>query len=239
MPRWLLKPWAVALAAGLLVLAVAFAPAVWRLLVDRQVPPPDAATGLPWQVQLTADGHTRIFGIEPGRSRLGDLPVPMDDLVVGLVAAPGHTGSLEAYVERFQAGWVAGRLVVAAEAAQAERQAWQAGARREGGAGGALRYVLVGEARRQALAAPVRGLTFIPSVDLGPETLVDRFGAPPEVVRPGGRLEHWLYPGLGLAITVDAEGREVMQYVAPPDFDARLRAPLRGVGAAASAAASR
>ena len=42
----------------------------------------------------------------------------------------------------------------------------------------------------------------------------------------GAQVEHWLYPERGLAIALDAKGRELLQYVAPAEFERRLRAPL-------------
>jgi hypothetical protein len=36
---------------------------------------------------------------------------------------------------------------------------------------------------------------------------------------------HLLYPPLGLDVVVDGDGKELLQYVAPRDFE-RLRAPL-------------
>ena len=59
-----------------------------------------------------------------------------------------------------------------------------------------------------------------------------RFGAPAERIAGDQRLEHWLYPALGLAVVLDAEGREVLQYTAPSDFSRRLAAPLRAASAA-------
>jgi hypothetical protein len=40
-----------------------------------------------------------------------------------------------------------------------------------------------------------------------------------------------MYPAQGLAVVLDSQGREVLQYVAPADFDRRLRAPLIAAGA--------
>ena len=54
-----------------------------------------------------------------------------------------------------------------------------------------------------------------------------RFGTPAERLAEGERLQHWLYPPQGLAVLLDAKGREVLQYVAPAEFEARLAAPLR------------
>lgn len=223
------RPWALALGAGLAVLVAAFVPALWQVLrAPRAADEP--AHGLPWQVERTVDGRTRVFGLTPGSSTLADADRD-GTLQVAVVAAPGDPGALEGYLDPFTAGFVAGRLVIAADSGEAQRLAWRAGAaRREGGdrGGQALRYTLAAADRADALRATIVGLTFIPSAQLDAATLRQRFGAPVEQIRGGdGRLEHWLYPQRGLAIVLDAQGHEVLQYVAPADFDRRLRAPLQ------------
>ncbi|MFY9514641.1 MAG: hypothetical protein WAQ05_27045, partial [Rubrivivax sp.] len=78
---------------------------------------------------------------------------------------------------------------------------------------------------------PLAGLSFIVAVNLDAATLQQRFGPPAERWRQGERLEHWLYPERGLAVLLDAQGKEVLQVAAPADFERRLRAPLLQAGA--------
>jgi hypothetical protein len=223
--RWWMRPWALALVAGLAVLVAAFVP---PLLQALRAPPPaePPGHGLPWQVERTPDGTTRVFGLALGRSTLAD--VERDGaLQVAVVGLAGEAGALEGYLDAFNAGFVVGRLVLAADASEAQRRAWQQRATRREGGGASLRYVLAGADRAEALRAAVVGLTFIPNAQLDAPTLRQRFGEPTQrIAAADGRLEHWLYPALGLAIVLDAEGRDVLQYVAPADFDAKLRAPL-------------
>lgn len=228
MSRWWTRPWALAVGAGFAVLLAAFTPPLWQVL--RAPPPADApAHGLPWQVERLADGRTRVFGLTLGLSTLGDADRG-GMLQVAVVAGPRDSGALEGYLDPFNAGFVAGRLVLSAASDEAQRQGWRERAtRREGGdrGGQALRHGLAGADRAEALRATIVGLTFIPNAQLDAATLRQRFGEPHERL-PGSdaRLEHWLYPALGLAVVLDAEGREVLQYVAPAEFEARLRAPL-------------
>lgn len=223
--RWWLRPWALALAAGLAVMAVAFVPPLLQAL--RSPPSADVpAHGLPWQVERMPDGTTRVFGLTLGRSMLVDADRD-GALQVAVVGPAGESGALEGYLDSFNAGFVAGRLVLAADASEAQRRAWQQRATRREGGGASLRHVLAGADRTEALRGPVVGLTLIPNAQLDAATLRQRFGEPHErIAGADGRLEHWLYPALGLAIVLDADGREVLQYVAPADFDAKLRAPL-------------
>lgn len=232
MKSWWTRPWLVALAAGVVILAVALLPPLWQAW---RAPPhagapaaPADAHGLPWQVDVLPGGATRVFGLTLGASPIAAARRGDDEVQVALVARGDEPGALEAYVERFQAGFVDGRLVIAAAADEAQRRAWRArSTQREPGAEGTWRHRLAPADLAAARQAPVTGLTFIPAAQLDAATVAQRFGEPAERVRTGPRLEHWLYPERGLAVTIDAEGREVLQYVAPAEFDARLRAPLR------------
>ena len=233
MDRWWLRPWVLALGAGVAVLALALLPPLWQAWRATQGGAPVAlapqpAHGLPWQVERLPDGATRVFGLTLGRSALAEADPSGEALQVALVARGGQAGVLEAYVEQFRAGFVGGRLVLSAAADEVQRAGWRARSTgREGGRDGVWRHRLAPEDRTQALHATVTGLTFIPDAQLDAQTLAQRFGEPAGRVRTGERLEHWLYPERGLAITLDAEGREVLQYVAPAEFEARLHAPLR------------
>jgi len=235
MNSWWMRPWVLALGAGVAVLALALLPPLWQAwrathggaAADA---PPLPEHGLPWQVERLANGSTRVFGLSLGASALAEVDLRGEPLQLALVARGNDIGVLEAYVEQFRAGFVNGRLVLSVAADEAQRQAWRARSTgRDGGRDGVWRHRLSPEDRAQALRATITGLTFIPAADLDAQTVGQRFGEPAERVRTDERLEHWLYPDRGLAITLDARGREVLQYVAPAEFEARLRAPLQTV----------
>ena len=78
-----------------------------------------------------------------------------------------------------------------------------------------------------AYAAKMRGIAFVPSVNLDEAMILQRFGQPTERI-PGAEknTEHFLYPERGLDVVLNAQGKELIQYIAPRDF-AHLREPLR------------
>lgn len=218
------SPFLVAVAAGAAILLVAFLVPLLHMAFGGHAPTPE---GQPWQLERHA-GATRVFGLDLPGSTLADAKARWGDgLQVALMASRGGTGSLEGYVETFDAGGIAGRLVLAAELPEGERAQLQArAAKGEAVDADAVRYVLRADDRDAALRAPIAGITFIASANLDAAVLRERFGEPAERLATPPRLEHWLYPGRGLAIVLDAQGREVLQYVAPAEFDARLRQPL-------------
>jgi hypothetical protein len=96
------------------------------------------------------------------------------------------------------------------------------------------KYTLAAADLQTAMQAPIQSLSFIPQANLDEATAVGRFGQPAERVRSNDHVEHFLYPGKGLDLVLDTEGKELLQYVAPARF-ALLRAPLK-VGPTASTA---
>ncbi|MBL8349280.1 MAG: hypothetical protein JNL87_03115 [Burkholderiaceae bacterium] len=223
------KPWVLALLAGLIVLLAAFALPLLRMAGGGAgADPASAAAGLPWQVRLLPDGHTEVFGVVPGRDTLADTEARFgDQLQVALVARLGETGVLEALVEPFVAGFVAGRLVLAFDADANALARWrdQSGTSQPMD-GGLRRFTLNPAGRDEARRARLVGLSFVPGVRLSEPDVRQRFGAPAEMLAQPGGAQVLLYPVIGLSATVAEGQRGVLQYVAPAEFAARLRAPL-------------
>ncbi len=228
------RPWVLALAAGAMVLVVAFALPLLRMGSVGALSGDDAlpATGLPWQVSRLAEGRAQVFGLEPGRDTLGQVQARLGDgLQVALVAKLGEAGALEALADPFMAGFVAGRLVLAFAVPAEQLQAWRTGAVSSAVMdGGVRRFKLRADHRQQAAQARLVGLSFVPAVQLTDEDVRQRFGAPAETLAQPGPSKVLLYPELGLSITVVPGQRGVLQYVAPREFAERLRAPLLAGG---------
>jgi hypothetical protein len=235
--RVMKHPLLTTLFAALLILLAAFAQPLWRMAAG---PPAQALieSDMPWQVPVAADGHSRAFGLALPGATLADARQRWgDDLQVAVMAQRGQPGALEAYLENFRAGAITGRLVLAADPGADVVARLRANAvHDEPVDADARRYTLRADDMAEALRAPLVGITFIPAAQLDADTLRGRFGAPAErlvdAAPAGGKpIEQWLYPALGLAVALDPQGRELLQYVAPADFERRLRAPLLAAGA--------
>lgn len=212
--------------AVLLVIIAAFAA---RLLLS---PPTDNTVGkpvqgLPWQIEVLADGTAKVSGLTVGASTLADARDRFGrDVEVALVAAPGEVGDLEAFFQDVTFGAVAGKLIVTADIDPAK-----IGPMRERAIkvdymkSSTKQWTLSADDLAAAYAAPIRTLTFIPAVDLDEQIVLQRFGKPAERIRVSDHSEHFLYPERGLDVILDSNGKEVLQYVAPKRF-AELRAPL-------------
>ncbi|GAB2182264.1 hypothetical protein DLREEDagrD3_24870 [Denitratisoma sp. agr-D3] len=211
--------------AGLLLALIAALVLIPFLSHDKQ-DGAEPAHGLPWQIDTLYGGKSRVFNLVLGEATLADARrLWGGDMQVALIAAPGETGTVEAYVERVNAGFVTGRMIVTADipadqlAGMRERSV-----KRDYMESTTRKITLAPEDLERALAAPIRALSFIPSINLDAGMVEQRFGSPVERIRQGS-TEHLLYPNKGLDVVLDSEGKEILQYVAPGRF-AQLRDPL-------------
>jgi hypothetical protein len=181
-------------------------------------------TGFPWQIERLPDGGTRVFGIVPGRTTLGEAMAQLgDDNELAIIAAPRETGSLEVYYGHYTAGLIQGKLILVADIEPDTLASMQTRALRQGG----THRLLLDEADLPtARRAAVRAITFMPSFDLDEATTRARFGTPAEVLPVSAQEQHLLYPELGLDLVLNADGKDVLQYLSPGDFAAH-RAQLQ------------
>lgn len=227
-----------ALGLGLAVLAVALAPPLWHAL-SGQPPTPTGVTGatvagragddqLPWAVQPLEGGRSRVFGLTLGQDRLAEVQARFaDHLQLALVARLGEAPALEALVEPMAAGFVQGRLVLGFAGKPDQLARWHARSpRSEPMAGGARRFALHPDDLAEAGSLPLSHLGFVPSVRLSEADVRERFGPPTETKALAEGAAVMLYPERGLAVQVAPKSRGLLQYVAPSDFEQRLRAPL-------------
>jgi hypothetical protein len=177
----------------------------------------ELVTGFPWQIEQLPNGTTRVFGIVPGQTTLGAAMAQLgDDNELAIIATPGEAGSLEVYYSHYTAGLIEGKLILVADIEPDTLASMQLRARREGGT---HRLLLNEGDLPRARRAVVRAITFMPTFDLDEESTRARFGMPAEVLPVSAQEQHLLYPVLGLDLVLNADGKDVLQYLSPDDFD--------------------
>lgn len=185
------------------------------------------SAALPWNIERLPSGGSRVFGLVLGESTLEDAFRRFGpDAQVAMIVASGESGSVEAYYDSVHASFITGKMILTLDTTPAQREAMLKRAVKAEITENAARRVTLAEADLHGLRqARIAGVTFIPAADLSEDVVMQRFGEPSEKIRSDERITHWLYPEKGLDVQLDVKGKEVLQYVAPADFN-RLRDPL-------------
>ena len=191
-------------------------------------PGDEAVTGLPWQIDRLPGGVTRVFGITLGQTTLGEaIELMGDDMKLAIIAAPHESGTVEAYYSHHSVGPITGKMILVLDItpdmlAPLRERAFQDG--------GTRRYHLHPDDLPVAYRAPVKIINFLPSFDLDEDIVQVRFGAPAEIMQIDEQQQHWLYPDKGLDLILNADGKEVLQYLRPDEFSSH-RAGLQSLPA--------
>jgi hypothetical protein len=203
-------------------LVLLVAPFLWGWW-HRDDPSPGAAGGLPWQIEATSNGHTRVMHVEPGVSLMSEARALWPDGVeMALLAKGREAGVVQAYAPNVSAGFVTGKAVLTAaipDPSMLDGYKQRAAHKRPTASGG-WRHTLSADDEAAAWSLRVRSLAFHPTARLAEDVLLQRFGEPSERVSAAESVTHWLYPSRGLAITCAPEGRCVFQYGVPGEFEA-------------------
>lgn len=203
--------------------------------------------GLPWDIAELPGGASRLWGPQglvlsgdAGKaSTLADVqrlwPI---EVQVAIVAAPGEDGTLEAFVDPAQLGFVAGKLVITATLDARTIAGMQVRSSKVAFMDSSTRrFTLANSDVATAMHAPISSVSLIPQAHLAVATVVQRFGEPAKRMAHGAgdaAVEHLLYPDKGLDVVISANGKELLQYVAPAQFE-RLNQPLQTASAPGSA----
>lgn len=210
-----------------IAIVVALLAAPLLFITDEGKPAQQASGGLPWQIEVLADGHARVFGLTPGLSTLDDAFARFGpEAQIAMIIAKGESGSVEAYYETLAAGFVTGKMILTLDTTIEQREEMLKRAiKAEFMESTTRRVTLADDDLRTLSKARVSAIAFIPSAQLDEAVVLQRFGMPAERIRSSEHTEHFLYPDKGLDLRLDTKGKELLQYVAPRDF-ARLREPL-------------
>ena len=189
---------------------------------------PETLTGLPWQIEILADGSTEVFGLQMGKSRLSDAIKTLgSDMDLAIIAAADESGNLEMYYGHYEAGMLSGKLILQTNASEQDIKRWSDNSPtfEYMASGLAKKHILLDEDLSQVLDEIIISLTFIPAVNLDEEVILARFGEPEKRIQLPG-VKHYLYPKKGLDIALHENSKEVLQYVTPAAFK-QLTQPLQ------------
>jgi len=182
--------------------------------------------GLPWQIEILPDGNSNVFGVTLGQSTLADAREQLgDDMTLAIIVAAGQdSGGLEMFYSRYKAGVFSGKLVLAADMApEVLAQLRERAIKSEYMKSGARKFTLDPEDRPVAFQAPLASMTFVPTVNIDEASAIKRFGPATKTIHTNEQVTRLLYPDKGLDLIINENGKEVLQYVAPRDFERLIK----------------
>ena len=187
---------------------------------------------LPWQIEKTASGSTRVFGLEPGSSTLAEVQQRFREVYkVNMFVREDGEKVVEVYFDSITLSGLRARVILVMDLTPEQLSGFYERGERIAtmSSNRDTRKVTLTDSDLQSLAAmPFASLTYLPKSNLNAELVEARFGQPAERIREKGTeeiVEHWLYPQLGLDLALHEKGKEVLQYVQPSRFES-VRKPL-------------
>lgn len=182
-------------------------------------------TGMPWQIELTDQGRTRVFGIELGKTSLFDLTESWKNLQpeVGLFFDRNQSRRLEAYLgnRRLGLGLFDAKIILGLGASEEDLDTFSSNETRvKPTKTGAYKMEVSEEYLEQVFGLPITAITYIPKNKYDARLLERHFSQPQsqKLLKGGGAF--WFYPGQGLVVLLDPDGKEVFHYVNQEGFPA-------------------
>lgn len=197
--------------------------AVAIMLPGEKAPEP---VNLPWQIERTADGGSRVFGLTLGHSTLDDAEAQLQEPVkVQMFRPENGPPTVEGYMDNASISGLRARIVFTVEVpAERIEGIFDRGVRIAKSSSGAHKVTLAEDDLAAVKRLPISTITYLPRTNLTEELVRQRFGEPARRIAESAEgAVHLLYPDLGLDVTVDPEQREVLQYVRPDRFEQLLQ----------------
>ncbi len=212
------------LLAVLLFTAILFVGA--SLLPDEELNP---QLDTPWNVTVSPEGNSHLLGITLGKSTIHEAQQYWKEAPeITLFIPEQSTPKVEAYFQEVTLGGIRANIVAEVHVSETELQTLIAqGARISTQGDGSRKVTLDGEGVTVVEQSPISSLTYLPKANLSPEVIHKRFGLPTHTFRnEKEKIEHWVYPFIGLDLVLSEETKEVLQYVPPREIE-RLLKPLQ------------
>ena len=179
---------------------------------------------LPWQITISENGLSKVFGITIKQTSVRDALKTLQAFPE--VAAFEHKDgrrNLEAYISSISLSGLNAKIIFEYAVSDEDLTRYiKDSVNKEGTPSGAFKYELNEQDVLQAMLLPVNSISYIPYAQFDDEIIMQRFGIADETIEVNENTSILLYPDLGLSLTYNKEDKELLQYVAPADFD-RLR----------------
>ena len=179
----------------------------------------------PWQVSILAGGKSSVFGVILGETSLREVDAILKTAPEMALFELNNHLSLEAYYKNVTLGGLIGSFIFTLNVSDEQLKKIKKESSKEKRAeSNGRRYELDKPASDKSKVFIVQNLIYIPTVQLDEETIIQRFGKPTHKIKLKTKEAgwHYLYPEKGLDLIYKEEGKEVLQYVEPRNFNLLL-----------------
>lgn len=186
---------------------------------------------LPWNVEVV-NNTTNVFGIKLGESNLNDFLQIWNEkeMELAIIKSPDEdikTANLEAYFAELKLGFVLAKVIITLQTNPDELNTMISRASDVSFLrNGSKQITLNNVDYQQAKNKIIKSISIIPTVNLNENDFIARFGNPSQKIVLSDDITHLLYENKSLDIVVSNEGKEVLQYVSPQNFDVLIKQPL-------------
>lgn len=183
--------------------------------------------GMPWQIDKI-DNTTRVFNLTLGKSTLSEAEnILLGDAEVSLFRSQENAHSVEAYFDKVMLGGLSAKIVLVMDISEPELGAiYSRGVRISKLGSGGNKVSIATEDLHRVRSSAIAGITYLPAINLNADQLISRFGQPLKRIKePDNNTEHWLYPEIGLDVTLNEQGKDILQYIEPAKFS-KISEPL-------------
>ena len=183
----------------------------------------------PWQIESLGAGVSRVFGIVLNETILKEVDTVFGMLPTIALYESKEKLTLEAYYKNVSLGGLIGSFIFTLDARPDELESIKKESiKRERTKNNEVKYELGVLASVKAQRFRVKDLIYVPAAQWDEKTIVKRFGTPTHKIKLKTKEVgwHYLYPEKGLDLIYKKEGKEILQYVPPQNFNVLLE-PLQ------------
>jgi hypothetical protein len=176
---------------------------------------------LPWQIEITPQGNTRVFDIEVGVSNVQQISqLWRVSPEIALFRDPDGSHRLESYLGKIKLGPFQARIILNLQANKEQLANFaKNSSSHDATPSGSHQLRLSKDDFELALQMPINELSYSPAVDTEVEMLSNLFGTPEREILIDDNSSYWLYPQRGLVILINDEDKDVFHYFPPRDYE--------------------
>lgn len=178
-------------------------------------------TGLPWQIEVTAEGNLKVFDLILGQSTLREISSQLKRAPeLGLFESQQER-HLEAYFGKINLGPFLTKVIVRLRVNPTMLEQFSLNSpKREPMPSGSFKLHLSKDDHQTAMELIANEIFYAPAVDTDSDMLLNLFGDPEVQGTISTDQHYWAYPSRGLLLFVNTDEKDLFHYFLPRNYPA-------------------